>query len=266
MRRLYCLLLLFILPAALAQGRLNVPNYYLSQLPVLVDGEPLRGELTTDDGQNFKDGSYLDLYVMHGQEGEVVELTLSSLEFDTFLTIYSPDGSLLDWVDDGYYSADSEITLTLPATGRYLLVVTGYSSLDLGRYTLERATRGAPGTTEATAFDVPGTFEGSIEETVIVPYMELPGVALVFELTEPSALAFDLSSDAFDTYLMITDEAGNLIVENDDRNYSEATNYDTSSAAFAEFEPGVYYVYVTSWFGAPNGPFTLEAKRFVRAD
>ncbi|NLG09800.1 MAG: hypothetical protein GX560_11205 [Deinococcales bacterium] len=266
-RLLYLLLLVLLLSTAGAQGRLNAPNYYLSQLPELVDGEALRGELTTEDGQNFKDGSYLDLYALRGEAGQTVRIAAVSLEFDTFLTVYGPDGSLLDWVDDNPYSIDAELTLELPETGRYLVVVSGYSSHDLGRYTVSMTTHDPAVTPSATEIDVPGVFAGVLDgDGPMVPYMEVPGGAHVFELTEPAALAIYAASDAFDTYVLVTDAEGSLVVENDDRNYSEASGYDTSSLAFAEFEPGVYYVYVTSWYSQPIGEYDLEIRRFVYAD
>jgi len=217
---------------------------------------------------------YLPIQLAFLRDGPLAHLdrvtaptTLIMSEFDTFLTVYGPDGSLLDWVDDNPYSIDAELTLELPETGRYLVVVSGYSSHDLGRYTVSMTTHDPAVTPSATEIDVPGVFAGVLDgDGPMVPYMEVPGGAHVFELTEPAALAIYAASDAFDTYVLVTDAEGSLVVENDDRNYSEASGYDTSSLAFAEFEPGVYYVYVTSWYSQPIGEYDLEIRRFVYAD
>ncbi len=259
---------LLLLPAAFAQGRLNPPNYYLSQLPELKAGDVLSGELTEQSGQNFKDGSYLDLYVLYGQEGETVTLVASSLEFDTYLTIFDPYGYLLAANDDGTYSSDAELTVTLWESGRYLVVVSGYSDYDLGRYTIQRSATPSVGDGAAIDFDVPGTFSGSFDDqsTVMVPFLEAPGMAFRVDLAESTALAIYAKSFDFDTYLLVTDDSGNIVVENDDENYSEATGWATDSLAFAEFPAGTYYVYVASLYAAPVGDFTVTVRRFAAID
>ena len=49
---------------ALARQPLTSPVYYLITAPQLVDGAAIAGELTLDSGQNFKDGSRLDVFVL----------------------------------------------------------------------------------------------------------------------------------------------------------------------------------------------------------
>lgn len=266
MRPLLLTLALVSLTFAAAQGRLNAPTYYLSQLPELQAGDTVRGELTTDSAQNFKDGSYLDLYLLYGEVGEVVMLKAESLEFDTFLSLFGPDGQLVAWNDDGYYSADAELSVPLPETGRYLLVVSGYAQRDLGRYTL---TRGLPPTeSEPLPLPAAGSVTESFDEIVAVdvPYLGTPGAVYALELTERTTLAIRAESETFDTYLLLTDDRGEYITENDDERYTEATGWDTNSLLFAQLEPGAYRLYLTSYFGLPHGEFTLTVQRFVPAD
>src|SRR5690606_40634179 len=63
-----------VVTSAVAQQPLVTPNYYLFQLPALSAGQELSGELTTDDGQNFKDGSRLDMYGLVRSEEHTSEL------------------------------------------------------------------------------------------------------------------------------------------------------------------------------------------------
>ncbi len=268
MQRVFVLIALLLLATAAAQGRLNPPNYYLSQLPELRPGDVLQGELTTEDGQNFKDGAYLDMFVLYGEEGEDVTLLASSLEFDTYLSLFGPDGSFLGGIDDSMYGTDAELLITLPETGRYLAVVSGYSEYDLGRYSLARSDSLPATAAEVTPLMIPGTFSGTYDPaaTVEAPYYFSPSMPFTFELEEPTALSISVHAQEFDTYLMVMDEAGNVIVENDDENYSEATGWNTDSKAFAEFAPGVYYVYVTSLYSEPIGDFTVTTRRFVAVD
>lgn len=268
MRRLLTLLALLLLTAATAQGRLNPPNYYISQLPELKAGDVINGELTEESGQNFKDGSYLDMFVMYGEEGDEVTLLASSLEFDTHLSLFGPSGWILANVDDSLYGTDAELTITLPVSGRYLVVLSGYSDYDIGRYSLSRTDAGALSEAEAITLDVPGTFFGTYDAATAatVPHLSAPGVPFVIEVTEPTALDIRAASGDFDTFLLITDESGAIVVENDDENYSENTGWNTDSRAFAEYEPGVYYVYLTSLYSTPLGDYSINVRRFVAVD
>lgn len=268
MRRLAALLTLMLVGAVLAQGRLNPPNYYLSQLTSLEPGGTISGELTEGSGQNFKDGSYLDMYVLQGEEGELVTVRASSLEFDTYLTLYDPDGWLYGTADDSVHGTDAELSVTLPASGRYLLVVSGYGAYDLGRYTLTRSSAQSVEEAEAIQLPVPGTLAGTLDAaaTVTVPYLESSGLLFVIRLDEPTALAIRAESAEFDTYLLVTDEDGAIVVENDDENYSESTDWATDSLAFAELGPGEYRVYLTSLYAVPEGGYTLSVRRFAALD
>lgn len=251
---------------ASAQERLNAPTYYLSQLPELVMGAVLEGELTSSDGQNFKDGSYLDLYVLHGQEGDRLELSASSSQFDAYLTLVDPEGQVVAWNDDGGGDLDAEIVTELPQTGRYLVVVSGYGPRDLGRYTISRdLPRPAP---VAQPLHVPGMVNAAYDESlgVHVPFVDGPGVRYRLEPDAQGLYSFRLQADGFDAYLVLTDEQDRVIASNDDENYSEASGWNTDSLLFADLGPGVYYLYVTSMYGVPAGEYTLATRRYVAAD
>ena len=268
MSRLLALATLLLLASAAAQGRLNPPNYYLSQLPELQAGATLAGELTTASGQSFKDGSYLDMYVLYGEAGEQLTLLASSLEFDTYLTLFDPNGWLVASGDDSMYGTAAELTLTLSEAGRYIAVVSGYSQYDVGRYSLTRNAARGPASADAQRLELPGSYTGTYDEftAILVPHLESPGAVFEIEVTEQVALAISASSWDFDTFLLVTDADGSIVVENDDENYSEATNWNTDSRAFAEFQPGTYYVYVTSLYSTPYGEYSVSIRRFVPLD
>ena len=96
------------LSMALGQAPI-APVYYNFNTPVLQSGEAVSGTLTVEDGQNFKDGSRVHVYFFTGAEGEEVNLALGSNDFDTWLTLYAPDGSIVDWNDDSW---DSPLAMT----------------------------------------------------------------------------------------------------------------------------------------------------------
>ncbi len=262
-RSLTAALALAALTVAAAQLPLNPPNYYLSQLPELVDGAALEGELSADDGQNFKDGSYVDLYVFYGVAGEQVRLAVSSVEFDTYLTVYDPAGAVLDFNDDDWngYGSDSALQLVLPETGRYLMVVSGYGPYDVGRYVVERGA-GRPMTVDAVEIDVPSVQTGFLDPSMVAAPGTWGGPSQVyaFDLERPALLVASLASFDFDTVLYVMDEAGTVLAENDD------VASGTDSQAMVELEPGRYLVVASSWSSESAGSYTLELNLYVPLD
>jgi len=259
-RALAAVLAIAAFSLAAGQLPLNPPNYYLSQLPELVDGATLEGELTSDDGQNFKDGSYVDVYVLYGVAGEQVRLTARSTDFDTYLTVYDPMGYLLDYNDDDWngYGSDSALQLDLPQTGRYLVVVSGYGQFDMGRYVVERGAAQAV-TMEAIEVVVPSVQTGMLDPSMGAAPGTWggPGQTYAFDLDRPALLVASLTSSDFDTVLYVMDESGAVVAENDD------TMSSTDSQAMIDLEPGRYYVVASSWSAESGGSYTLELNLYV---
>jgi hypothetical protein len=251
-----------LLGSAMAQQALRPPNYYLFQLPRLTSGEGVTGTLSMDDGQNFKDGSYVDLYVIQGLEGDRVSISVSSVAFDAFVTLFDPDGYLVSSNDDYMeMGGDAGIDVTLYVDGAYLLVVSGYSQWDLGEYTVELRTGDSGSPTAAGTIDVPGTIESEITgDMPLHPNGYVgPTEYFGFEVTEDSLVLLTLTSFDFDTVLTVFDELGNEIGQNDD--------YDaTSDSQVAlQLSPGTYVVAASSYYTGEGGSYSLTIDRFVRA-
>jgi S1-C subfamily serine protease len=83
------------------------------------------------------DNTYYDEYSFQGRSGQRVTITLESNEFDTYLALGDENGTLIDSNDD-YQSGgtNSQIVVTLPQNGTYIIIVNGYSPADQGRYSL----------------------------------------------------------------------------------------------------------------------------------
>jgi len=81
---------LLVLAGLLLMGTVNaqnVPHYLTVTAPLLEQGVPYLSSLDESDGQNFKDGSRLEVLQIFGFAGDIVELTVSS-NFDSYLIIY----------------------------------------------------------------------------------------------------------------------------------------------------------------------------------
>lgn len=122
----------------------NPPNYLLINSPELNFNVPAIGELGPGDGQNFRDASYLDIWQFIADEGEAIEIQVRS-DFDSFLTVYSPDGELYATNDDAMLeqqsnqdslSQDAALRMRLQQAGRYMVVLSGVGKESIGGYSL----------------------------------------------------------------------------------------------------------------------------------
>ncbi|OCR00319.1 hypothetical protein BCD67_25300 [Oscillatoriales cyanobacterium USR001] len=83
------------------------------------------------------DGSLYEEHNFEGRAGQSVTITVESRDFDTYVALFGPDLKLLAENDDiSQSNSNSAITFTLPASGRYRVVVNAYKKGEGGRYTL----------------------------------------------------------------------------------------------------------------------------------
>lgn len=261
-RRCSVLVIALVFTSALAQQVLKAPNYYLFQVPRLVAGTPVHGELTLDDGQNFKDGSHVDVYAIEGVAGEHVSIQVASDEFDTYVTLFDPDGYLVASNDDyDSMASPAGIDVTFYVDGLHLLVVSGYSQWDLGAYTIDVRASAAGVPTERASIDVPTSFVSTITADMPLHPNGYMGPTEYFSLTvsDDALLVITLSSDDFDTVLTVFDADGNEVAQNDDYNFS------SDSQAAVQLAPGSYVVAASSYYLDGAGDYLLTIERYVRA-
>ena len=97
-----------------------------------------QGALEEGDQVLESDNSLYDEYTFDGEEGQSVTVTLESSDFDTYLAVFTPDNTLLDEHDDvSQTNSNSAITVTLPTTGTYRVIVNSYDSKGRGSYNLK---------------------------------------------------------------------------------------------------------------------------------
>ena len=265
---------------ALAQRPLNVPNYLLSSIPLLQPNTPVDGQLDRDDGQNFKDGAYLDIYAFDGVADEEVVLLLGSPVLDTYLVLYSPSGDLVDFSDDLPNDSDSGLHVFLPEGGRYLVVVSSFFGGDTGPYTVTRFT---PDQAPMEVFDdlgfgfgggpafetlppariltVPTLVSGELMSSMVP--IDIDGwshyvVTYSFAVGQAGSVSVSMRSNAFDTYLYLFNEFGELIGSNDDD--PDDTSFGTDSRITEFLDPGTYTVVATSFFELETGTFDFEVE------
>jgi Bacterial pre-peptidase C-terminal domain len=93
------------------------------------------GVLEEGDEIIASDNSLFDTYAFEGQAGQVVQISVLSEEFDTYLIVLDENGTELGQIDDiDTGDTNSELTLTLPNDGQYVVVVNGLDSTSEGNY------------------------------------------------------------------------------------------------------------------------------------
>lgn len=103
-------------------------------------GQTVNGNLTTADCP-ADDGTFYDAYSFSATAGTRVSISLSSNDFDTFLILNRPDGSILSFNDDGGGGTNSRIPangfITLPVNGTYTIWANAFDPDDTtGAYSL----------------------------------------------------------------------------------------------------------------------------------
>jgi hypothetical protein len=234
---------------AAAQQPLNTPHYFLSTTPTLAAGEVRVGALSSASGQNFKDGSYLTLYLIPAQAAEVVDLWVESDDFAPHLTLLSPQGQVIAQNDDArstgaLYAA--RIRRPVGDAGNHLLVVSGGVQGDVGTFTLTR---------NVTVVQPPVVhelrFSGGISDR-LTPFSSH---SIWVTLLEPASLRADLRSEEFDTFLEVYGPYGQFIAENDDA-------IGTDSRLTLELEAGRYEFVVRGYWEDAEGAYRFDIAPF----
>jgi Bacterial pre-peptidase C-terminal domain len=80
------------------------------------------------------DSSLYDEYTFDGTQGQTVVVAVESTDFDTYLAIFDSKGELLAENDDiTQQNSNSELTVTLSASGRYRVIVNAYEAPPKGQ-------------------------------------------------------------------------------------------------------------------------------------
>jgi hypothetical protein len=112
------------------------------------------GTLTADDcpyvdpDTGAQDGSVYDAWTFQATAGQSVTITMRSSALDSYLLLYGPNNSFLDFNDDGAGGNDARITFQIETSGTYTIQANSYDAVNMGGsgpYTLELVCSAAPG-------------------------------------------------------------------------------------------------------------------------
>lgn len=83
------------------------------------------------------DGSLYQTHSFEGRAGQAVTINLESSDFDTYLALIDPDNKIIGENDDiSQTNPNSGLTITLPRSGMYSVIVNAYDRTGRGRYVL----------------------------------------------------------------------------------------------------------------------------------
>lgn len=227
--------------------------------PITVNGTVVRGQLN-DESNRLPDGSYFNAYVFQGQAGQSVSIEMVSQDIDPYLILLSPDND--DFFiedDDSGGEHNAYLTTRLPASGEYIILANSYAEGEAGTYQLRLAEQsgnsrpsGTPsGTTRSSGYLLQE--QGTLGPDSPVLSDDSPYAEYRFEGETGQRVQITLESADFDTYLLLVNESGDVVGENDDAD-SRTTN---SQLVFTLPESGTYSVIVNSFDSQGQGDFQL---------
>lgn len=196
-----------------------------------------------DTLQNY---GYADSYVFAATSGQNAIIDLSSSEFDTYLLVRTPSGKELSNDDFEGRTDRSLLSIEVPETGEYEIVVSSFMSSESGDYSLSFTLDDNSDTPDERAES--GTLSSSDAQLESGEYID------IYELNgrPGQRLQADLRSEDFDTFLILITPSGEQF-ENDDMDSTNRSFLDMTLT-----EAGDYRVVVTSYGVGAVGDYTLQ--------
>lgn len=211
-----------------------------SAQPIEFNGNLANGDETLDSGE------FVDTYDIELRQGELVELQMISEDVDAYLIIQMPDGEQYENDDSNLEDLNAGLAFIAPQTGTYTLMATTAGPDETGRYQITGVHRPAQPLEKQKGELIPGdqvNWKGG-------EYCDL----IEIQLTPGETRAIELTSDAFDTYLVAHGPGGQVLVNDD------SVDLNSSMLVLEGGAQGrAYTLVVTSYAAAETGPYRLTS-------
>lgn len=185
--------------------------------PIAIDGGTVRDRL--DGNSNLlPDNSYFNVYTFEGRAGQRISITMNSGQVDAYLLLYGPNQEYLGENDDIGNSRNARLDITLPADGTYFVFANSYGASEQGQYELGIISLNNDSNYLLSESGTLNNQDSRLRDNSL--YDEY-----FFRGQQGQNVTITLTSQDFDTYLLLIDDQGNKIAENDDRsqNNSDST-------------------------------------------
>ncbi|HKP77025.1 MAG TPA: trypsin-like peptidase domain-containing protein, partial [Longimicrobiaceae bacterium] len=252
--------------------RPDVNTQNIAALPRITLGQTVSGRLAERDFVR-PDGSYADSYVYQGRAGERLTVTLRSRDFDSWLVVNDPRGPMNEYDDDSAGGLDSELTVTLPHDGPYLIVANSVSAEATGAYSMSLRSagrgqvdpnygRGGTGTiTDLTQRQLPRitagqSVSGSLSSADFVRSDDQTYAdGYVYAGRAGERITVTMRSSAFDSWLVIDDPNGPMRETDDDSGGGNDAQLTVTLP-----HAGNYVIVANSLARGQTGPYTLSVQ------
>ncbi|HEU4452774.1 MAG TPA: pre-peptidase C-terminal domain-containing protein, partial [Longimicrobium sp.] len=192
-------------------------------------------------------GEYRDSYTIRGRRGERLVADLRSTDMDPYLIVIGPDGKQEENDDHEGDQHRSMVSMELPADGEYRVLATTYAPRTTGSYEL-RIRRGGSESAAAASRRESGALRAGDRTLKSGEYVDYYTVQAI----PGQRLRVDMSSSAFDTYLIVKDPSDQQ-TENDDAEGQQGH----SIVDMTTTEAGTYTILATSYKKEETGAYQL---------
>lgn len=248
----------YVLRAVSTDSLVSATEGAAADLPIRL-GQDLAGRLEAGE-TSAANGRHARDYRFAGRAGQRVDIRAASEDFDTRLALIGSDGFTIHNDDDPTAppgTLDSRIVATLPATADYTIRVSTYGRGETGAYRVSLGegpgdvadSRAAGSGAQTLSFGRPvAEMLGKNDETLASgEYLD----RYVFEGRRGLPVTIDLSSEDFDSYLILRSPSG---VQEDIDDTGES--FDSRYARVLE-EDGLYTILATSYAPGETGRYRL---------
>lgn len=216
----------------------------LIALPAFAQGGTTIGLGDTVTG-SLTDAAPSATYTLQAEAGQVVTVTLTSEDFDSYLSILDSTGTAIAENDDSIGTNSGIQAFVLPAGTSYQILVESYSQhnnsgAETGAYTLSVVEQ------QIAHIEYTQSVSDSLTDTVM-------SQDYVFTGQEGDAVVINLNSDDFDSYLRLLDSSGNEIASNDD----SGNSLNSQIGPYVLPATGSYTIRASSLGGSSAGAYTL---------
>lgn len=212
----------------------------------LAYGDSVVAALTVGSTANYHFGATQD---------DVVSISVTAEDFDGFVELYGPDGSLLISDDDTGGNLNPLIQdFTIPQTGEYQIVYSSFGGQGSGDYTLTLTGtgQGATASTDGVAqtiLSLDSSLRGSLTAGGASEYVFNGEANFIVSLSVAALDPFG----SLDAYVEIYQPNGNLWLSDDDSGWQ----YNPALIGITLPESGTYRVVITSFAGVGAGDFVI---------
>lgn len=212
-------------------------------IPTVTEGTIAIGDVVSGD---LSEAAPSVEYIFFGASGDVVTITLTSDDFDTYLYLLDANGFELVFDDDGGGGVNSQIAaFTLPADGMYTVVVDSYDHANMEVVAVGSYTLSLSGDTAV----VPIASESIDLGEIVTGFMDGVAIEYAFSATTGDLVTITLESDDFDSYVTLRDASGMDLMYDDD----SAGDLNSRITAYSIPNDGVYTIVVDSYSHATGG-------------